>query len=225
MHMPASWLLRVMILLFVALILTGCLKLEVTTVIESDESGTHTMIIAMERSAQMGLDALYEVRTAAEAGGARVEEWTDDRYDGYEITYEFADLDEMARQLQAQSTDLGVGIANDVTAYKEGGRYHLTIRGEGEPALFPVQHEASYSVIMPGSIVSYAPESRATLVSPNQVIWQLDLNNPNYELSAVGEARGGPRVPCCGLMPGAIVIAGALLKQRSLQSGRGYREQ
>jgi hypothetical protein len=214
----ASWLKRSLILIVLALVLTGCFKLEVTTDIRADGSGTHTMIIAMERSAQMGLDNLYEIRRMAEEAGAEVEKWEDERHTGYQIVYEFADLDEMVQQLEAQSTEVGFGVGNDITAYKEAGRYYLTIRSVGEEAWIPVQHEASYSVIMPGRIVSYSPENTASVPRPNQVVWELDLNNPNYELSAVGEARGGPQVPCCGLVPGAMVIAAALFGRRSSKS-------
>lgn len=215
MSRVASWLRKPVMLVFFALVLTGCFKLEVTTDIRTDGSGTNTMIIAMDRSAQMGLDNLYEVRRMAEEAGADVEKWQDDQYTGYHIVYEFSDLDEMARQLEAQSADLGIGMGNNVTAYREDGRYHLTIRAEGEEAWLPVQHEASYSVIMPGRIVSYTPEETGSVPRPNQVVWELDLNNPNYELSAMGDARSGPQVPCCGLLPGAIVIAGALMRRRS----------
>lgn len=218
MHVMGSWLRRPLVLVTIALILTGCMKLDVTTVIDSDGSGTTTMIVGIARSAQMGLDSLYYLRVQAEQEGAMVNRWEDEYYTGYEIVYEFADLDEMARQLEVQSGELGIGMGNAVTAYKEGGRFYLTIRSEGEPSLLPMQHDASYSVIMPGPIVSYAPEARARVPEPNQVVWTLDLNNPNYELSAVGEARSRPRLPCSGLVPGAMVIAAVLLGRRPSQS-------
>ena len=215
MRVLGSWLGRPLMLVFVALMVIGCTKLDVTTIIKSDGSGTTTVIVGIDRSAQMGLDSVYYVRLVAENEGAEVQRWEDERYTGYRIVYEFADLDEMARQLEVQAGELGVGIGNDVTAYEEGGRYYLTIRSEGEPSLIPMQHEASYSVIMPGPIVSYAPEVRARLPEPNQVVWNLDLNNPNYELSAVGEARTGFQLPCCGVLPGALVVAAVVLGRRS----------
>lgn len=218
--------LAILLLVASCLFLSGCITLQVDTKINSDGSGTNTIICGLAKDAlgEYGwLDIWADFKREAYQAGAQVEDWTDGQYEGLKIVYRFSTLDEL--QTQINSSQLVADYLQDFSVRQEGDLYIYDASFDLGEQMFPVRGLKFYFALeTPGKIVSYSPQEFAKAGS-NRVVWQPDVALvPAFQLHAEGKAKAGLdryAMPVIIGVVAALLLAGLVWLVVSLLKKRG----
>jgi hypothetical protein len=204
----------VLISLF-TLLLSGCITMRVETKIKKGGSGSHTVLVAFDKSAMEALGGVSSEDVGSEEfvaqaqaqvshiPGAKVEEYKTDELEGVKVSVPFKSFEELERI----STKGGlIELFDTVAISHEGDTTTLqgsfstlapTDLGEGLEG-FDVENmdleemgvEVTYSIEVEGQILSYAPKHNAT-VKGGKVTWDLVKANPDETALMVKWGPGG----------------------------------
>ena len=189
-----------LLLSLLALLVTGCAKLLVTTTIRSNGSGTNEFIFALDKNqvpaGNIFWTSLNINQRGLEKEGATVESWKDGSYEGFKATFDFQSLEEMKRQLTeshlGDSTGYGDSslrvIFTSVDAwFDENNIAHFTAKGNRSGAI-ETGSENTFTLVMPGRIISYNEESAAKQTKSNTVVYDLtNFNGREFEINVTSK--------------------------------------
>lgn len=220
----------VLLLFAFAILLSGCGKLLVTTTILPDGSGTNEVIFALDTyQVQPGNIFWTSVninRRALEKEGAHVDSWQDGSFQGFRATFDFDNLSEMERQLTAEDIggDYEYGdsslrvIFSDVRAwFDEYDNAHFIAQGDRTGAI-ETGSENSFTLRMPGNIISYTEQAAAERINSNTVVWDLtDFNNRAFELKVVSEISRFPLITVLAVAAVILIVVVAIVVIKSVR--------
>jgi hypothetical protein len=175
----------VMSMFVLAVLLSGCAKLLITTSILPDGSGTNEVIFALDTyqvpPGNIFWTSVNLNRRALEEEGAKVTSWQDGSYQGFKAIFSFEDLNEMEMQLTAQDLGESYEYGNsalrivflDVNAwFDENDKLHFVANGDRTSAM-ELGSDNVFTLVMPGRIISYSEEDVAELPLSNIIVYDL----------------------------------------------------
>ena len=217
-----------------AVVLTGCVRLEVSFTVQEDGSGAVAVVMALSDEF---IDALVEIggpanddgsflRDIRHIPGAMIEEYREDGFSGERLTITVPDMTRVDEFLGRIDEVWQAVEQLQVEREAEGWRFQLVVGpprdglvGVDDPgALAALDQGFSYTVRL--SLPGKFTEHNADRVEVGAVVWQLDVTNAEARtLSARSQPASGPPA---GLVVGAVVAVAvlAVLAMRSAPRGR-----
>jgi len=207
---------RLIPILLLATLLSGCVTIRIETKINRDGSGTKSYVLAIDKSvmsmmesmaeeAGTSVDDIWETARegAASIKGARIEEYSDDEAEGIKVTVPFENLE----QLEALTASDAFEGADVVTVNRDGdvttlratvnvGDLASGFAAAGDESiegfdLGEIEINYTYAVEIEGKILEYAPKEIAE-VQGAKVTWDLSQAQQDaVELMVKWEPGGG----------------------------------
>ena len=217
-----------------AVVLTGCIRVEISFTVDDDGSGAVAVVMALSDEF---IDALVEIGGPANDDGsflgdirhipgAIVEEYREDGFSGERLTITVPDMTRIVEFLGGVDEVWQAAEQLQVEREGEGWRFELVVEpprddlvGLDDPqALDALDQGLSYTVrlSLPGKLT----EHNADRVEAGEAVWEIDITAAEARvLSAHSQPPSGPPT---GLVVGAIVAVAALavLAARSAVRGR-----
>ena len=202
------------IILIMALLLCGCMKMHVDVVWNEDNTATVSTTIGMEKTALEMMETTEEDiqqqfrESFEEEGDYTIENFSDDTHAGIIATQKLDDI-------TADSGDVGDGIIFVYT--EQGGKKTYTVSGELEGLEMASDGDLTgggitledidmkISIVMPGTIVSH----NATEQDGNKLTWILS-GSEVISIEAVSEITGGGLL-WLWIVLGAVVLIGGVV--------------
>ena len=218
-----------------AVVLTGCIRVEVSFTVQEDGSGAVAVVTALSDEF---IDALVEIGGPANDDGsflgdirhipgAIVEEYREDGFSGERLTITVPDMTRIDEFLGGIDEVWEAAEQLQVEREGEGWRFELVVEpprddlvGLDDPeALDALDQGLSYTVRL--SLPGRLTEHNADRVEAGEAVWELDVTAAEARvLSARSQPASGP---AAGLVAGAIVavVVLAVLAARSRSAVRG----
>ena len=218
-----------------AVVLTGCIRVEVSFTVQEDGSGAVAVVTALSDEF---IDALVEIGGPANDDGsflgdirhipgAIVEEYREDGFSGERLTITVPDMTRIDEFLGGIDEVWQAAEQLEVEREGEGWRFELVVEpprddlvGLDDPeALDALDQGLSYTVRL--SLPGRLTEHDADRVEAGEAVWELDVTAAE---ARVLRARSQPASgPAAGLVAGAIVavVVLAVLAARSRSAVRG----
>lgn len=207
---------RLIPLLLLAAVVSGCVTIRIETKIEKDGSGTKSYVLALDKSvismmesmaeeAGTSADDIWETARegAASIQGARIEEYSDDEDEGIKVTVPFDNLEELAalagsdafegtdvvtvqRDGDVTTLQATVNVGDVASGFEAAGDESIEGFDLGE-----IEINYTYAVEVEGKILEYAPKEIAE-VQGGKVVWDLtQAQQGAVELMIKWEPGGG----------------------------------
>ncbi|WP_020521435.1 LppM family (lipo)protein [Catelliglobosispora koreensis] len=179
-------------LLFAAVTLTGCMKIEMDLTVSKSDTINGSMIFAMEKvlltaSGQSPEKAFEQMSSGNDSlpTGSRVEVYDDGKFYGQRILFENLALAEFNKSSDKE--------ADAPRLVHENGRYVFTMKAKAasdelgaegaQMAAMLANVEMKFTVTFPGKVIEHDADAK---VDGNTATWNLRMTK-NYELRAVAE--------------------------------------
>jgi hypothetical protein len=227
---------RFLPLLMLALALSSCtIRFDMGVDVKEDESGTFTVFVGLDQEmrdliAQSGGEDtnIVDQMTQQVPEGFKVEEYSEDGFEGAKISGSFSSFDDLNQRLtQAggdQASALGGDVVNSFQFTHEGDEFHFTADvsslgqdltttlGDAGSSDLPSGFDTSmlsdlfdmrFRLTLPGEI----KDNNADSVNGNTLTWNLALDEQRDALEATSSTAGGSSA----LLIGGIAVIAALL--------------
>ena len=203
---------RLLALGAMALLLTGCFKVNMDVEVTPENTVSGTAIIAVDESllqiTGQSADALFEDMDLSDLPpGATTETYEEDGFVGQQITFEEVSLDDFKGNNSLSGTDAGEAL----NIVRQGDEFHVTgaidmsgqeFVGTEVPEEFLESFEFKISITFPGEVKSSTGE-----VDGNTVTWEPRVGE-NTRVEAVASAIPSKSSPLLMIL---LIAAGALI--------------